>query len=428
MRRVSAFLLTASVLGCGVNVVTVEIKGGDGNRIRLDANDLEFGRNRLVEAGTFVFSEIKRGTYSVGVVAGTYHDRRTIELESAPISGVEAYSLVFQLPAGSNVPSERSGTILFASSKTNITKWDLFTVKADGSGLTQLTTGREFEQHPTWSPDGKSILFTRGEVMTNIDIYVMGEDGSDARRLTEHPERDNRPDWSPDGSRIAFVSQRDGDVAVWVMDGDGQNKRKLVKGRDPSWSPDGSQIAFVSGQFGDSDEIYLIRPDGTDMRTLTENKKFDWFPAWSLAGDHLVFCSERFGGQELIVSTAEEILRWTSPVLQFARTPTEDFELAGVKIKAGEDVGMWYPSANRDEAVFDRPYDFDITRKPNRHLAFGGYGAHFCLGANLARWELRAAIRALVPVLPEMELASGPERCPNLHVSAIHRLAVRPAA
>ena len=59
---------------------------------------------------------------------------------------------------------------------------------------------------------------------------------------------------------------------------------------------------------------------------------------------------------------------------------------------------------------------------------FGGYGAHFCLGANLARWELRAAIRALIPVLPQMELDSAPERCPNLHVSAIHRLAVRPAA
>jgi len=131
---------------------------------------------------------------------------------------------------------------------------------------------------------------------------------------------------------------------------------------------------------------------------------------------------------ELIISTAEEILRWTSPVLQFARTAVEDFDLAGVKIKAGEDVGMWYPSANRDESVFDRPYEFDITRKPNYHLAFGGYGAHFCLGANLARWELRAAIRALIPVLPQMELASGPERCPNLHVSAIHRLAVRPAA
>ena len=131
---------------------------------------------------------------------------------------------------------------------------------------------------------------------------------------------------------------------------------------------------------------------------------------------------------ELVVSAAEEILRWTSPVLQFARTPVEDFVLSGVKIKAGEDVGMWYPSANRDEAVFKDPYVFDITRDPNRHLAFGGYGAHFCLGANLARWELRAALRALIPVLPQMELAGQAERVANLHVSAIHRLPVRAAA
>ena len=88
---------------------------------------------------------------------------------------------------------------------------------------------------------------------------------------------------------------------------------------------------------------------------------------------------------------------------------------------------MWYPAANRDPAVFDEPYNFDITRTPNRHLAFGGYGAHFCLGANLARWELRAALRALAPVLPQMELVNGPERCPNLHVSAIHRLEVQAA-
>ena len=89
---------------------------------------------------------------------------------------------------------------------------------------------------------------------------------------------------------------------------------------------------------------------------------------------------------------------------------------------------MWYSSANRYEAVFEDPYKFDITRPKNRHLAFGGYGAHFCLGANLARWELRAALRALIPVLPEMELAGKPERTPNLHVSAIHRLPVRRAA
>jgi len=130
---------------------------------------------------------------------------------------------------------------------------------------------------------------------------------------------------------------------------------------------------------------------------------------------------------DLVVSAGEEILRWTSPVLQFARTPIEDFELSGQLIRAGEDVGMWYPSANRDEAVFEDPYRFDITRNPNHHLAFGGYGAHFCLGANLARWELRAALRALIPVLPSFESAGPPERVPNLHVSAIHRLPVRAA-
>ena len=144
--------------------------------------------------------------------------------------------------------------------------------------------------------------------------------------------------------------------------------------------------------------------------------------------DQVKLLAENADNDELIVSAGEEILRWTSPVLQFARTPIEDFELSGVKIKAGQDVGMWYPSANRDPEVFDDPYRFDITRRPNRHLAFGGYGAHFCLGANLARWELRAALRALAPVLPEVELAKGPERCPNLHVSAIHRLEVRAAA
>jgi cholest-4-en-3-one 26-monooxygenase len=129
----------------------------------------------------------------------------------------------------------------------------------------------------------------------------------------------------------------------------------------------------------------------------------------------------------LVVSASEEILRWTSPVVQFARTPIEDFELSGQTIKAGEDVGMWYPSANRDDAVFEDPYRFDITRNPNRHLAFGGYGAHFCLGANLARWELRAALRALIPILPKLESAGPAERVPNLHVPAIHRLLVRAA-
>lgn len=128
----------------------------------------------------------------------------------------------------------------------------------------------------------------------------------------------------------------------------------------------------------------------------------------------------------LVDSAVEEILRWTSIVIQFARTCTEDTEIRGQKIRRGETVAMWYPSANRDEDVFERPYDFDITRDPNPHFAFGGYGEHFCLGANLARWELRTMFRELIPLLPHMELAGKPELvAQSLHVGGIKRMPVR---
>ena len=120
----------------------------------------------------------------------------------------------------------------------------------------------------------------------------------------------------------------------------------------------------------------------------------------------------------------EGILRWTSPVVQFARTCVQDIEIGGQQIKAGQAVGLFYPSANRDEAIFEDPYRFDITRDPNDHLAFGGYGAHFCLGANLARWELRAIFRTLLRLLPDMELAGDPARLRNVHVGGIKHLPV----
>jgi cholest-4-en-3-one 26-monooxygenase len=98
---------------------------------------------------------------------------------------------------------------------------------------------------------------------------------------------------------------------------------------------------------------------------------------------------------EFVDSTVEEVLRWTSVVIQFTRTALEDVEIRGKTVRKGQTVGMWYPSANRDEDVFEAPYRFDITREPNDHFAFGGYGEHFCLGANLARWEMRAMFREL---------------------------------
>lgn len=128
----------------------------------------------------------------------------------------------------------------------------------------------------------------------------------------------------------------------------------------------------------------------------------------------------------LVDSAVEEILRWTSIVIQFARTCMEDTEIRGQRIRRGETVAMWYPSANRDEDVFPDPYRFDVGRQPNPHFAFGGYGEHFCLGANLARWELRVMFRALLPLLPRMELAGPAELvAASLHVGGIKRLPVR---
>ncbi|MEZ5262627.1 MAG: cytochrome P450 [Acidimicrobiales bacterium] len=139
--------------------------------------------------------------------------------------------------------------------------------------------------------------------------------------------------------------------------------------------------------------------------------------------DQLAVLEER--ADDATVETAvEEVVRWTSPVIQFARTATTDVELHGTTIKAGEIVGLWYPSANRDERQFDQPYTLDIGRNPNYHLAFG-HGQHFCLGANLARWELRAVFKAVAPYLKNLRLAGPPKRLANLHVGAIGELPVR---
>ena len=130
--------------------------------------------------------------------------------------------------------------------------------------------------------------------------------------------------------------------------------------------------------------------------------------------------------ESLVPSAVEEILRWTSIVIQFQRTAVEDVELRGQQIRKGESVVLWYPSANRDEDVFEDPYKFDITRAENDHFAFGGYGEHFCLGANLARWEMRSIFHALRPVLPQLELAAPPENViAFLHVGGIKRQMVR---
>lgn len=107
---------------------------------------------------------------------------------------------------------------------------------------------------------------------------------------------------------------------------------------------------------------------------------------------------------EAMKPAVEEIIRWSSPVAYFARRATRDTEIRGVKIKKGDRVTLWYPSANRDEEVFDDPFRFDIARTPNPQIAFGGGGAHFCLGANLARREIAIIFEELLARTKEIEI------------------------
>ncbi len=110
----------------------------------------------------------------------------------------------------------------------------------------------------------------------------------------------------------------------------------------------------------------------------------------------------------LLPAAADEVLRWSSPVLMLARTATRDTELGGQSISAGDRVVMWYPSANRDERVFADPFHFDIGRVPNPHVTFGGGGAHYCLGATLAKRELQVMLGTLLQRFPQIELAGPP--------------------
>ena len=108
----------------------------------------------------------------------------------------------------------------------------------------------------------------------------------------------------------------------------------------------------------------------------------------------------------------EEMLRWVSPIKNMARTATRDVELAGATIKEGQELLLLYPSANRDEAVFEDPDTFDITRSPNPHVAFG-FGAHFCLGNQLARLELRVMFERLLARMPDIHLAAERDALPR---------------
>lgn len=203
--------------------------------------------------------------------------------------------------------------------------YSIFKAKADGSGLTKLTNNPQYDAEPVISSDGKKIVFgsqREGE----FDIYIMDADGSNVKRLTDTIGYDGGPWFSPDAKKIVWRSwypqtekekalwrdsMKDNYITatpldIWVMNSDGENKKRLTKNGAtnwaPSWHPDGKRIIFSSNmddwhddikRFGHNFEIYMINEDGSNLVRITENTVFDSFPMFSADGKKLTFGSNR---------------------------------------------------------------------------------------------------------------------------------------
>jgi cytochrome P450 len=140
--------------------------------------------------------------------------------------------------------------------------------------------------------------------------------------------------------------------------------------------------------------------------------------------EHPEALRELYEDPTLIENTVEEILRWTTVVQWFARTATRDTELGGQRIREGEKLVMWYASASRDESVFEDPDSFDIHRRKSDHKAFGGGGRHFCLGAGLARLEMRIVLQEVLRRMKDLKLDGAVERVPSNWAHGLHHLPV----
>ena len=192
--------------------------------------------------------------------------------------------------------------IVFASYRDSDNP-DIYVMNADGSNWQRLTEDDFIDYGPQPSPDGQKIAFASDRDGT-FQIYTMNMDGSELTRLSQSEGNDQNPTWSPDGTQLAFDSERNGEHRIFVINADGSGEHPLVSNNmsqySPTWSPDGEWIAFSTSSEEIDPNIYIVRPDGLDLRRITFSPNYDGDQAiWSPDSQWLIFPSWRIGNYEL---------------------------------------------------------------------------------------------------------------------------------
>ena len=245
---------------------------------------------------------------------------------------------------------------------------EIYVMNADGGNQINLTKEPRRDFMPTWSPDGDKIAFVSfRELLGASEIYVMDPDGANPLRLTETPVGDIFPDWSPDSERLIWLITNPGVIAVMNAEGGAPlNLTDDNKSERGFWSPDGQKIAFLT-QRDDNQEIYVMDSDGRNQLNLSNHKAKDYSPAWAPDSTTIAFVSERDGNKEIYIIDADAKLRprnltnhpgddanpaW-SPVSSLSVSPTGKRPLMWGELKESKLEGTTAPETAEPNARED---------------------------------------------------------------------------
>jgi len=218
--------------------------------------------------------------------------------------------------------------IVFQSDRDDV-DGDIYTMKVDGTDVVRLTTTPGYDWLPRWAPGGDRIAWVRC-LGTGFNVWVMNADGTNQHAVTNHSSPDVQPDWAPFGGRLAFSSQRDGNAEIYTVKANGTELTRLTNApandQEPAWSPDGQHIAFVRREVAPTEggptpfaHIFVMNSDGTGVTQLTHGNDSECCPRWSAQGTHIMFNSTRAGGWNIYTMRADG-----SNIQQVISSPTYD--------------------------------------------------------------------------------------------------------